>query len=331
MPCLSPQHRIPLPPDPTIVLWLTHRTVPCWDCTEAQTAMLATSLPQATIRHCRNRQEFLRVLPEADVALVWTFEQAWFAQAPRLRWIATPAAGQDFFQVSPPADCRITYGAFHGELMAETVLAMILAECRGVVRAARSSAPWARETLAATMRPLRNAHLAIVGYGHIGRWIGRLARPFGARMTGFRRRSLSRPDEADTGVRLLLIDDLDATLPSVDHLVLALPGGPGTDHLLDARRLALLPPRAVIYNVGRGNAIDETALAEALTADRLAGAYLDVFAQEPLSPDSRLRACPNLLIMPHASAIAPNYLELFFRELVAEFGDVTDRSGGTHP
>lgn len=307
----------PLPPHPTLALWLTHRTVPCWCCSEAQARALAEALPQATLLHCRTRQAFLEALPQADIALVWRFEQAWFERAPRLRWIATPAAGRDYFRISPPPTCRVTYGSFHGELIAETVLAMLLAECRGLVASLRAERddPWPQALLARHMRPLRGARVTLLGFGHIGAWIGRLAKPFGVHLTGVRRHPTApRPDYFDRDDRICTLEQLDALLPGTDHLVLALPGGPDTDGLLNAARLARLPAHAVLYNVGRGNAIDETALAEALTAGRLAGAYLDVFAEEPLALDAPLRACPNTVLMPHASAIAPNYLELFFRE-----------------
>ena len=104
-------------------------------------------------------------------------------------------------------------------------------------------------------------------------------------------------------------------LPRADHLVAFLPSGPGTDRLLDARRLALLPPGAFLYNFGRGNAIDEDALAEALRAGRLGGAVLDVFRTEPLPADSPLRSAPRCHLYPHASAFAPDYLDLCFEEL----------------
>ena len=96
---------------------------------------------------------------------------------------------------------------------------------------------------------------------------------------------------------------------------LCLPGTEGTDRLIDRRRLALLPPTATLCNVGRGNALDEEALVAALRGNRLAGASLDVFREEPLPLPSPLRTCPNLWLMPHASAIAPDYLDLFVAEL----------------
>ena len=87
----------------------------------------------------------------------------------------------------------------------------------------------------------------------------------------------------------------------------------------DAEALAAIPRSAVLVNVGRGNAIDETALAERLEERRLAAAYLDVYRQEPLPDDSPLRTCGNALLMPHASAIAPNYLDLFVEEFIRRF------------
>ena len=98
--------------------------------------------------------------------------------------------------------------------------------------------------------------------------------------------------------------------------MLCLPASPDTDGILDARRLELLPAHAGIYNVGRGNAIDERALAAWLAARPLAAACLDVFREEPLAADSPLRALPNCLILPHLSAIAPDFLDLFVEELI---------------
>ena len=91
----------------------------------------------------------------------------------------------------------------------------------------------------------------------------------------------------------------------------------GTDRLIDAARLARLPRHAVLYNVGRGNCIDEAALARALQTGTLRGACLDVFAREPLAPDSPLAAdLPGLVRMPHASAFADAYMDRFMDEVI---------------
>jgi phosphoglycerate dehydrogenase-like enzyme len=80
--------------------------------------------------------------------------------------------------------------------------------------------------------------------------------------------------------------------------------------------MALLPPTAGIYNVGRGNSVDESALVELLRQHPLCEAYLDVFREEPLAADSPLRASPNCIILPHVSANAPEYMDLFVEEFI---------------
>ena len=82
---------------------------------------------------------------------------------------------------------------------------------------------------------------------------------------------------------------------------MALPGTPETVHILDRRRIALLPADACVINVGRGTAVDQAALAEALNAGKLAGAALDVMVPEPLPKDDPLWDAKNLIITPHVS------------------------------
>jgi len=117
---------------------------------------------------------------------------------------------------------------------------------------------------------------------------------------------------------------LDAMLPTVDHLILALPSDASTDKLIGARQLARLPRHAVIYNVGRGNCIDEAALADALVSRTIAGACLDVFAEEPLTCKSPLAAdLPGLVRMPHASAYGDMYMDFFMDEVIPVIRTIT--------
>lgn len=261
-----------------------------------------------------NREEFLRLLPGAEAALVWGFKREWLDRAPQLRLIATPAAGRDWIEADGQTGPATLFGTFHGILMAETVVGMMLAFVRGIRPAADMLAagdPWPRERVAATMRPLRGARAVILGFGHIGKWIGRLLKPFGMHLRGVNRTDMTRPDYFDAGDAMHGMADLDGLLPETDHLILALPGGRDSERILDARRLALLPRRAFVYNVGRGNAIDQAALTAALSAGSIAGAGLDVFAAEPLPPDDPVRKAPNLILLPHVSAFAPNYFDLW--------------------
>jgi phosphoglycerate dehydrogenase-like enzyme len=288
-----------------------------WDFQERHAAQLASAIPGLEVRVCRTEADFVAALPEAQIALVWRFRQEWVPHAYNLRLLVTPAAGRDYFDIDLPSCVTVAYGQFHGGIMGETVVGMLLAMCRGILPAAdlQRDHLWPRGEVAPTMRRLRGSHVVILGFGHIGRHIGHLLKPFGVRLTGVRRRKTPPPPFFGSGDRLATLAELDEVLPAADHLVLCLPGTPETDGILDRRRLGLLRPTATLCNVGRGNAIDEEALAEALRSGRLAGACLDVFRVEPLPADSPLRACPNVWLMPHASAIAPDYLDLFVDEL----------------
>ena len=301
-----------------ISAWLTHPEIPCFNFSRAHAELIENSIEGAEVRICLSREEFIESLARSQVVLVWTFLQEWFAQAPELRWIVTPAAGRDYFQVKAPEGIELDYCSFHGEIIAETVLAMLLSHCRGLREAdlLRAENPWPRKELAPKLTPLRGSHLGILGFGNIGTWIAKLAKPFGVRITGIRTEPGPSPNFFEDGDRVLGIESLDEILPGTDHLVLALPAGTGTNDIIDARRLGLLPNHATISNVGRGNAIAEGALAEALDDGRLAAAWLDVFHNEPLEEDSPLRSCRNAFLMPHCAAVSPNYLELFCREFI---------------
>jgi D-2-hydroxyacid dehydrogenase (NADP+) len=306
-----------------LAVWLTDPVVDCWTLNDRQLRRLKRELPSARITACRSAAAFRKALPEARAAVVWVFDPAWLELAPRLEWLATPAAGRDYFQADRPGLDR-TYGAFHGRIMGETVAAMVLAVNRGLLANQRAQADgnlWPRDALSGSMRTLGGTHAVIVGFGHIGAWIGRCLKPFGVRITGVRRhpRAAPRPDYFDRHDRIAPLPRLDALLPAADHLILALPAAPETDGLINAARLSRLPPTAAVYNVGRGNVLDEAALARALTAKRIRAACLDVFRQEPLPASSPLRAAPNTLLFPHASAIAPEYLDLYLDEFIPRF------------
>jgi phosphoglycerate dehydrogenase-like enzyme len=303
-----------------IVVFQEH-AIPCFSIRSRHVARLRKAYPGAKVVWCRTKTSFQRALPTAQIALTWEFRQEWFAIAPRLRRIATPAAGRDFFPITPPPHVRVRHGTFHGAIMAETVVALLLAVNRGVVEAYRRQLAgelWPRAALN-EIRLLNGTHAVIVGFGHVGEVIGRLLKVFGVRVTGIRRSLPPRPPAWFTpGDALLPLHRLDSVLPTADHLILVLPSDTGTDKVFDAKRLARLPRRAVVYNVGRGNCIDEAALASALKRGALSGACLDVFAEEPLRAGSPLSEnFPGLVRLPHASAFDASYMDRFLDEVIA--------------
>lgn len=297
-----------------IAVFLQHDIVPSWQISDRQAQRLRDSLPGVVVNVCRGEAAFLEALPQADCAMVWRFKQEWLDIAQRLKLLSTPAAGRDYFKITPPPDLRMMYGQFHGILIGETVLGFLLGMCRGILPAVTQFAKeeWPRTKLAAEMRPLRGSTVTILGYGNIGRHIERLLLPLGANVIGVRHRARDG---------CIGLDELDCVLPKTDHLVIALPGTEENRHYVDRAMLAKLPRRATVVNIGRGIVLDQEALVDALEQGKLSAACLDVFEEEPLPMGARLRCCQRLWRMPHASAISPDYLDLYIDDFLRQLRD----------
>ena len=154
-----------------ISTYLVHDLVPAWHFTERQAALLRKLLPKADIHICGSAEEFAESLRDVDAVLTWTFRQEWFAGAKRLKILSTPAAGKDYFTVKPPRGLWMMNGQFHGEIIAESVVGMLLGMERGILPAMTEYAalPWPRRELAPRMRVLRGTTAMVLGFGHIGR------------------------------------------------------------------------------------------------------------------------------------------------------------------
>ncbi len=304
-----------------ISIWLVNPEVKSLNFSESQKKLLEEALPDTVVSLHKDSVSFKESLKDTDIALVWVFNQKWLTLAPKLKWIATPSAGREFLSLNLPENIMITYGSFHGELIAETVLSAILGFSRGTLWAYKYHREfiWPRKEIEFHIKAFKGSHLVILGFGNIGECIAKLAKPFGVKITGIKRDLINSPDFFDMDDKITTVEELDAILPETDHLVLVLPRDKSTDNILDKRRLELLPSHAYIYNVGRGNAIDEIALTNLLKEGRIAGAYLDVFKKEPLDADSPLNNCPNILITPHSSARAPHFFDLFINEFVSRY------------
>jgi len=305
-----------------IAVYITHTTVPIWNFSIDHFKKLQAGIPEAECVWCRSKEEFIAHLPGTEIALVWHVKDEWLLTADKLTWIMTPAAGRDYFHLDYHPQITIDYGTYHGEIIAETVIGMMLAEVRSIRAAVifqQQGVQWPKNQISLLMRNLRGSRVTILGFGHIGQWIGKLLKPFGVQLTGVKQTGMNPPDFFTPGDKIVPVTELDAVLPTTDHLILALPSSDSTTDIINASRLDLLPANAVIYNIGRGNAIDEAALCAVLQTGKIQSAYLDVFKEEPLPENSPLRACKNLFIMPHACAIAPNYLDLFLDEFISKY------------
>jgi phosphoglycerate dehydrogenase-like enzyme len=224
--------------------------------------------------------------------------------APQLRWLQTFNAGTDhpIFARFLERRVRLTSAAgASAEPIAQTALAGILMLARGFPHwlDAQRRRAWEPHPADAIPRDLRGQTLVVFGLGAIGSELARLARAVGLRVVGVRRAPARGGEPVDELVPPSRLRDV---LPRADWLAIACPLSDETRGAIGAELLALLPRGARVVNVARGEIVDEAALVAALSDGRLAGAYLDVFAAEPLPADSPLWSLPNVIATPHNSA-----------------------------
>lgn len=231
----------------------------------------------------------------------------------KAKWIQSMFAGVEaLMDPSFRRDYTLTNarGVF-GELMSEYVFGYILAHEKKIFE--RRLAQQARKYDRFESGVLRGKILGLLGVGSIGSHLAGTAKHFGMTVHGFTRSSETSQD-VDVYYHG---DQILKFAGGLDYLVCVLPRTEGTDQIVDANLLDALPSHAVLLNVGRGNAVDEPALEEALKNGKIAGAILDVTAKEPLPDDHPFWATPNLLLTFHTSAIS--YPENITRLFIENF------------
>jgi glycerate dehydrogenase len=257
--------------------------------------------------------------------------RAAIAAATRLRLIALTATGVDNVDVaaareSGVAVCNLV--DYCTQSVVQHVFAMLLAlthrlrEYDSLVRAGGWERAGQFSTFPFAIRELRGRVFGIVGYGTLGRAIGRTAAAFGMQVE-----VANRPG----GPRLDGRVELDELLPRADVLSLHCPLTDATRGLIGAARLARLKPDAVLINTARGALVDAAALAQALKAGRLGGAGIDVLEREPPPPGHPLLDpdIPNLILTPHVAWAAREARQRCLDELalnVAAFSQGRERN-----
>ena len=252
------------------------------------------------------------------------------ATAPRLRWVQLDTSGIDHVRESPLWASAVqitTIGGISPVPLAEYVMFGVLGLAHRLpamldVQATRTwpspSLRWDR------FLPARidGATMVILGYGRLGREIGRLAQAHGMTVVGVTRTArLRTPDErallADFGrpaegfgdVEVVGPERLHEALGRADYLVVVLPLTAETRGVVGPEAMAALKPGAYVVNAARGGIVDEPALLAALRSGAVAGAQLDVFDDEPLPPDSPWWSEPHAFVTPHVAGLAPRYHE----------------------
>ncbi len=248
-------------------------------------------------------------LPDTDILVGFSLRPEQFAQAKKLKWIHATAAGVGqlmYPELRRSAIVLTNARGIHSVPMSEHILGMLIAMARRFPDAFRfqQAAHWAQQEIwDARPAELNGKVLLIVGFGSIGHALARLLQPMGMRIWGMTR---SGRGDAELVERILPAAELHAALPQADFVILAAPETPDTRQMIGARELALMKPTAYFFNVARGTLVDQDALIAALRARTIAGAALDVTAEEPLPPESPLWKLDNVFITPHISAATQN-------------------------
>ena len=224
-------------------------------------------------------------------------------KAPNLKWLHVANAGVDhpIFSEMLARGVRLTTSSGStAEPIAQTAITALLMLARNFPywMQAQREHRWSPISIEQFPRDLSGQTAVVVGLGHIGKAFARLARALGLTVIGVRRSPMSAGDPVD---EMHTPEQLPDLMPRTDWLVLACPLTPETRGLASADLLARMPKTAHVINVGRGEVVDEPALIAALESGALAGAYLDVFQQEPLPADSKLWDLPNVIVTPHNS------------------------------
>ena len=224
------------------------------------------------------------------------------AQLPKLKYIGVLATGYDVVDVQAARTAGVTVTnvpAYSTDSVAQLVFAFILEHCQKVAlysqevhKGAWQASPDFTFTIAPTTE-LAGKTLGVIGLGRIGMKVAEIGHAFGMNIVGYRR----NPPPALPS--WLAIKPIETIFKTADFLTCHCPLTPETRSLIDAKHLSLMRKSAFLVNTSRGPVVDELALADALNAGQIAGAAVDVLAQEPPSNSSPLLTAKNCLITPH--------------------------------
>lgn len=259
-------------------------------------SIIEAAAPNAELTYCAADEVDEKIIADKEI-IFGNVAPSLLKYAKELKLMQLFTAGTDGYIPNLPEGCAITNttGAF-GLAISEHMLAMLLCLMKRMhqYRDNQHNHDWKDM---GSVHSIQGATAVILGLGDIGGEFARKLKLLGAHTVGIRRTDANKPEYID---ELVLSENMEGVLPRADILGMALPNTPATVNILNEKRIGMLKDGCIIINVGRGNAIDEAALADAI-ATRGIMAGLDVTATEPLSKESPLWSLENCLITPHVS------------------------------
>jgi len=268
---------------------------------------LQARFPELDIVTAKSRAELPADLSTIDVLVAFGIcvDDELISAATRLAWIQSLATGVDHFlrcaSLRPETVLTSTRG-IHGPAMREAVAFMMLSLSHEMPRLMRNqnTRQWDRSK----RWPLLAGKTAgVIGVGVSSTALARLLKAFDMRVIGFSR----TPRQIECFDDVVHTERLAVAAGDVDYLINVLPGDAKNARLVGKNVFAAMKPTAFFINVGRGETVDETALIDALTQRRIAGAALDVFRTHPLPPDSPFWLLENVIVCPHLAGFFAEY------------------------
>lgn len=272
-------------------------------------------------------ESFSSAAPSATVIFNWSgslphFREV-FLMCPNLRWVHSRSVGleRSLFPelVNSPVTLTNGVGVFSGSL-GEFVLAAILYFAKDFRRMVRNQIAGVWEQF--DILPVSGKIVGIVGYGDIGRAVAARTRPLGMAILALKRHALP-PDQNDNLVEQFYEPNRRLEmLARCDYVVVAAPLTEETHGMIAEPEFSAMKPTAVIINVGRGPVINELAMIRALSSNRIRGAALDVFDEEPLPAGHPFYKLANVLLSPHCADHTSDWLDnamLFFLDQFARY------------
>ena len=294
-----------LPPNDKLVICFAHVAYQLHE----RFSALETGISSVAVRDLETLENRVG---EADVLVIsGLWHDSLLDRAGKLRFIQAIGAGTDQFPLEELKKRGIRLASARGvnyRAVAEHAMVLILALSRRLPEARDNQAKrvW-RGMIGDLSRredELGGKTLLVVGLGQIGGRLAELAKAFDMRVVGLRRDPAAGRGAADA---VHAMGEFNSLLAEADFVALTCPLTTETENLVGAEALARMKPSAYLVNVARGRVVDEPALVEALTARRIAGAGIDVTAEEPLSQSSLLWGMEHVLLTPHTAGETRRY------------------------
>jgi D-2-hydroxyacid dehydrogenase (NADP+) len=297
---------LPLPSETKLLICVWH-PFDLWRPPASMAEAVRERWPAMRVVHLPNYDRLEAELPDTQIFVGYSIRAHQLSWARQLKWIHSTAAGvaQLTYPALSESGILVTNASgVHSIPIAEHVMGMLISLARRFPDALRHQQEhrWAQQEIwDSKPRPgeLHDSVLLLIGLGAVGKEIAKRAQAFGMEIHAV---TLSGRGDTSLATRIYPATELEAALGQADYIVVAAPETPATHNLLGPRQFAAMKRTAFVVNVARGSLIDEAALAAALEQRKIAGAALDVAAEEPLPPASPLWRLDNILITPHLAA-----------------------------